>query len=58
MLVIGGDGTLKSLDYARTSHNLLSEKQTVGAMGTDVPELLKRANLDVPTVEEQTALPW
>ena len=58
MLVIGGDGTVKSLDYERTSHNLLSEEQTVAAMDTDAPELLKRANLDVPTVEEQAALPW
>ena len=27
-------------------------------MGTDVPESLKRANLDVSTVEEQAVLLW
>ena len=32
--------------------NLMSEEQPPLPMGTDVPELLKRANLDISTVEE------
>ena len=38
--------------------NLMSEKQPPLPMGTDVPELLKTANSDISTVEEQVVLLW